>query len=195
MPPGRAGAPPPWIGKGPGTAPPEEWMKTLRNIMIVALCALPYSAQAGISDGGAWAEFAVGMNAVVKPTFQYQPTMKFRLGLDRILLDAQFGFNQALEIDSSLLQTVGIGAELRVWSGGIPFVKGDLDRLHVLAIGTARSEAGSTKIDFTNGDIGIALRPDFNPDNKVMLEGRMTWLYADEQIKHMAFGADVVFEF
>lgn len=169
-------------------------MKRILWMLALAL-ALPYSAQAGIGEGGAWAEFAVGMNAVVKPTFQYQPTMKFRLGLDRILLDAQFGFNQALEVDSALLQTVGIGAELRVWSGGIPFVKGDIDKLHVLAVGTARSEAGTTNIDFKTGDIGVALRPDFKPDNKVMLEGRVTWLYADEQLKHLAFGADVVFEF
>lgn len=171
-------------------------MKKIVLMLVLAVALLlPYNVQAGFGDGGLWGECAIGMNAIVVPAFQYQPTLKFAAGLDRVLLDAQFGINQALSVDSTLLQTVGVGVKFHVWSGGIPFVKAEGNVLHVLAIGTARSVSGEQKIDFKTGDIGMAIRPDFKPGNKVMPEARVTWLYGEGALSRVAFGADVVFEF
>ena len=160
-----------------------------RLILILASLALLSPVAQAEYRNGSWSEASIGMNAIINPQFQYQPMIKFGLGLDRIVLDAQFGFNLTTTVDSTLLQTVGIGAKIFVWNG--PLWK--IEDLQVFLIGTARSEAGTTDIDFKTGEIGAGVRPDFKVGNKVMTEFSAVWLAAQDISAHFAVNAAIVF--
>ena len=156
-------------------------------VVLFCFCNAP-KAQAEYRDG-IWSEASIGMKTIINPGFGYQPNLAFGLGMDRVLIDAQFGFNLTTAVDSTLLSTVGVGAKVFIWSGSV----WKFEDFQVYAKGTARSAAGETKIDFKTGEIGFGLRPDITAGNKVMMEFEVVWLAAQDVSKHLGLNAALVF--
>lgn len=162
-------------------------MKKLLILAAVLLLIVP--AQADFRDG-AWSEGRTGINWVYSNgSVQYQPMLVWGFGIDRVLIDAQLGFNLTTAIDSSLLQSVGVGARVFVWGGRV----WKFERLHVMFLGTARSEAGETNIDFRTGEIGVGIRPDVKQGNKVMTEFDIVWLASRDWKDHIGVNFYFVF--